>query len=273
MGTAVALADGVAEPLPSLTSLGLDLLEVDPRARAWILARPLLAALGFVWSWAAGLEWLAPAFVFLLFVGIVSSTHDVVHGSLGLGRIATHLWLFMLGALVLESGHAYRLTHLRHHAVFPGPDDPEGAPAKMSLLGAALHGLIFLPKLWWWALRRAPVAERPWLLVEAAWALGFLGIAAWTGARLMMAYAAMAIIGSWTYPLLTAHLPHRNYGDSPLTYTHTLRGRIIPRLFLELTYHLEHHLYPRVPTHRLKALSERLDPYFRRAGVQPWRVP
>jgi beta-carotene hydroxylase len=83
----------------------------------------------------------------------------------------------------------------------------------------------------------------------------------------------MVVVGSWVYPLLTSHLPHRDFGATPLTQTHTLRGRIIPALFLELTFHLEHHLYPAVPTHRLAELSRRLEPYFARAGVEPWRVP
>jgi L-lactate dehydrogenase (cytochrome) len=83
----------------------------------------------------------------------------------------------------------------------------------------------------------------------------------------------LVITGSWVYPLLTVHLPHKDYGDTPLTQTHTLRGRLIPALFLELTYHLEHHLYPQVPSHRLPELSRRLEPFFRQADVRPWRVP
>jgi fatty acid desaturase len=59
-------------------------------------------------------------------------------------------------------------------------------------------------------------------------------------------YILLAVVGSWVYPLLTVHLPHRNYGDTPLTQTKTLRGRLIPALFLELTYHLEHHLFPQI---------------------------
>jgi beta-carotene hydroxylase len=47
---------------------------------------------------------------------------------------------------------------------------------------------------------------------------------------------------------------------------------VIPAVFLELTYHLEHHLYPQVPSHRLAELARRLDPFFERAGVQPRRV-
>ena len=89
----------------------------------------------------------------------------------------------------------------------------------------------------------------------------------------VLLYSVFAIVGSWVYPLLTVHLPHRHYGDTPLTQTHTLRGRIIPAIFLELTYHLEHHLYPEVPSHNLPELSRRLDGTLRRAGVRPWRVP
>jgi beta-carotene hydroxylase len=73
--------------------------------------------------------------------------------------------------------------------------------------------------------------------------------------------------------LLTVHVPHRDYGETPLTQTHTLRGTFIPALFLELTYHLEHHLYPRVPSHNLPELSRRLEPYFQEAGIEPWSVP
>ena len=52
----------------------------------------------------------------------------------------------------------------------------------------------------------------------------------------------------------------------------TLRGHVIPAMFLELTYHLEHHLYPQVPTHRLAELARRLDPFFAEAGVRPRRT-
>ena len=98
------------------------------------------------------------------------------------------------------------------------------------------------------------------------------GVLLWSATPALLVYAALAIVGSWVYPLLTVHLPHRNYGDTPLSQTHTLRGTIIPALFLELTYHLEHHLYPQVPSHHLKELARRLDPFFDRAGVIRWRV-
>jgi len=262
---------------PRLESLGPDLLATTPWQRRTALARPF--ALLAVYAAAALLGWwlLTPVIVFLIFVAAVAVTHDVVHGSVGLGPRQTDWALFFCGAVLLESGHAYRATHLQHHRTFPGPDDPEGDPARMSLWGAVLYGPLFLPRLWWWAFRRGRGRpdQRAWLLAEAAWALAVpaAGAVLWPWTPAVLVYAALAVAGSWVYPLLTVHLPHHGYGDTPLTQTGSLRGRLIPCLFLELTYHLEHHLYPGVPSHHLPELSRRLDPFFQAAGVKPRRVP
>ena len=142
---------------------------------------------------------------------------------------------------------------------------------------AVFWGPLFLPRLWLWAFRksRGRVDQQRWLLAEATWAIGFPFVAAalWPITKGPAVYVLLAIVGSWVYPLLTVYLPHHMYGDTPLTQTHTLRGVIIPRLFLELTYHLEHHLYPAVPSHHLAKLSERLDPTLRAKGVTPICVP
>jgi fatty acid desaturase len=100
-----------------------------------------------------------------------------------------------------------------------------------------------------------------------------LGVLLWPWAPGILVYAALVVVGSWVYPLLTVHLPHHAYGGTPLTQTSSLRGHLLPALFLELTYHLEHHLYPAVPSHQLPELSRRLDPLFQQRGVQLRRVP
>lgn len=262
--------------LPSLESLGADLLATTWRQRWWALARPFLAVVVYFVVVALGGWWLAPVILFALFVAVVTVTHDVVHNSIGLTRRQTDCALFLFGALLFESGHAYRATHHRHHDVFPGPDDPEGDPARMSALSSVLHGPVFLARLWRWAYsrRRGQSRERAWLLIEALWAsCGYLlAVGGWWLHPGIALYALGVIVGSWVYPLLTVHLPHHDYGDTALTQTRTLRGRVIPAIFLELTYHLEHHLYPRVPSHNLAKLSRRLDPYFEAQGVVPRRV-
>ncbi len=261
--------------LQTLTELGCDLLQTTRKQQLLALARPFVGVAAFVV--AVYLDWwfVTPLIVFLIFVSVVTVTHDVVHGSLGLSRKQTDIALFALGAVLFESGHAYRLSHSQHHRVFPGPDDPEGDPARISFMQAVLYGPLFLPRLWLWAIRRSRGIDRIWLWLEAAWSI--VGVVSaglsWTIAPAFSLYVVLADIGSWVYPLLTVHLPHRNYGETRLTQTRTLRGFVIPKLFLELTYHLEHHLYPQVPSHHLPELSRRLEPVFRRAGVIPVRVP
>jgi beta-carotene hydroxylase len=263
--------------IPRLDELGHDLVATGRPQRWLACGRPLAGVVVFALVAWLGWWWLTPVVMFLVFVAVVTVTHDVVHNSLGLGPRSTEWALFVFGAVLLESGHAYRASHLQHHRRFPGPDDPEGDPARMSFWGTVLHGPLFLPRLWWWAYRRAhgQPAQRLWLLAEAAWAVAVpvAGVFLWSRAPVVFVYAALALVGSWSYPLLTVHLPHRGYADTPLTQTGTLRGRIIPALFLELTYHLEHHLYPAVPSHHLPELSRRLAPFFRAAGVRPTRVP
>jgi beta-carotene hydroxylase len=263
---------------PRLDELGNDLLVTTPWQRRIDLARPFVGVAAYIVAAALGWWWLTPVLVFLTFVAVVTVAHDVVHGVLGLSRRQTDWALFFTGVVLLESGHAYRTTHLQHHRLFPNEiEDPEGYPAHINMLGAILYGPIFLPKLWVWAFKRqkSHPAQRRWLVVEALVPLAALvaGIVLFTVTPYVLAYFVMALIGSWVYPLLTVYLPHRNFGETPLTQTHTLRGHIIPALFLELTYHLEHHLYPQVPSHRLAELARRLDPFFKAAGVKPTRVP
>ncbi|WUI03667.1 fatty acid desaturase [Spirillospora sp. NBC_00431] len=257
--------------LPKLSELGSDLLVTTRPRRALTLSLPYAGVAMFAAAWLAGWWWATPPIAFGIFVAVVTATHDVVHRSLGLGRRATEWALFLLGGVLLESGHAYRATHLQHHRTFPSDEDPEGYPADLSAVGAILYGPVFLARLWWWAFRRGRTAQRAWLVAEAA--LPFTAVAAGAAfSRGLLVYAVMMIVGSWVYPLLTVHLPHRHYGDTPLTQTHTLRGRVIPAVFLELTYHLEHHLYPQVPSHHLARLARRLDPVLAEAGVKPRKV-
>lgn len=264
-----------ATELPTLAELGQDLLNTTPRQRRMALARPFIGVAVFVAAAWAGWWWSTPLIVFGVFVAVVTATHDVVHRTLGLSDRQTDVWLFLQGLVLLESGHAYRMTHRQHHRLFPSPEDPEGYPAELSLFGAVLYGPVFLVRLWCWSFVRANRVGRAWLAAEAAAPIAAVvgGILLWPVTPALLLYATMAIVGSWVYPLLTVYLPHHDYGDEPLRQTRTLRGRIIPALFLELTYHLEHHLYPQVPSHNLPELARRLEPVFTRAGVRPVPVP
>jgi beta-carotene hydroxylase len=122
--------------LPSLSEVGADLLAVSPWRTRFALARPYLGIGVFALVAWAGWWWLTPLVVFGVFIAVVTVTHDVVHRALGLSARQTEWALFLMGLVLLESGHAYRSTHVQHHRLFPSDEDPEGYPAKLSLLGA-----------------------------------------------------------------------------------------------------------------------------------------
>ena len=262
----------VPDDLPTLEALGYDLLTTTTAQRVRSLVRPFAWALAY--AVFAGLGWWIPAVLSIagLFLGVVATTHDLVHRTLGLPRWLSEVAMALVGMLVLESAHAYRATHLQHHRTFPDDDDPEGDPAHGSWWRALLAGPTFLYRLWVWAWRRVP-EERGWLLLEAGWFLGVvaLAVALWPAVPALGVYVALVIVGSWTYPLTTVYLPHDATAADALRQTKTLRGRCAPRLLLELSYHLEHHLYPAVPSHHYAELSRRLEPYLEAHGVEPVR--
>jgi beta-carotene hydroxylase len=264
------------DALPRLADLGDDLVGTSPLRRALILARPSAYLGAYAVAGATGHWVVALAALFLLVVAVVSTMHDVVHGVLGLRRRGTDVALFLLGALVLVSGHAYRRTHQHHHRVFPDETDPEGSAAFVGPLRALADGPVHIARIWWWALsrtrRRGP---RAWIAAEGAVAVAQLAAALLLrhAAPAYSLYVLLVLTGGWLYPLLTVHLPHRHFGERPELQAHTLRGRLVPPLLLEQTYHLEHHLYPRVPSHKLPRLARRLEPVLRARGVVPVRVP
>ena len=115
--------------LPTLAELGDDLLVASPRQRVLALARPYAGVAVFVAVAALRWWWITPLVVFGIFVAVVTATHDVVHRTLGLGPRATDVWLFLLGLVLLESGHAYSST--------PGVTVHSRAPPVIARNGAA----------------------------------------------------------------------------------------------------------------------------------------
>ena len=113
------------------------------------------------------------------------------------------------------------------------------------------------------------------MVVEAGWAVAVAvtSIALLSRSSVLFVYVLLIVTSSWLYPLATVWIPHRVEGKDALTQTHAVRGRLVPELFLQHTYHLEHHLYPAVPSYHWVELARRLDPYLRDQGVQSVITP
>ena len=257
--------------LPPLADLGRDLTRLTTCQRWWTVALPFVCVLAF--GLFACMGWWAPAVLAAgayTFYSYGSTSHDLVHGNLGLPRWLNHTLLALIELLGLRSGHAYRAAHLHHHRRFPNPDDIEGAGAHRSWHGALLLGPLLQMRIWRWALRRAH-RDRGWIVLEGVGCVTVLGIAliAWPMTPIPLVYVALVVMGSWTFPLITSYLPHNPEGADDLARTRRFRGNVAAVVFRQHLYHLEHHLYPAVPHHHWAELAVRLDPCLDRAGVKP----
>jgi beta-carotene hydroxylase len=260
--------------LPNLEELGLDLLRVPLWRRVLSLIVPFALVVAF-FPLAAHGHWI-PALacpVLLSFLTYGSISHDLVHRTLGLPRWLNEPLLCVIELIALRSGHAYRLSHLHHHAHFPAEDDVEAAAALLPLPRALLEGFTLQWRLWFRAAgQQGPY--RPWVIGEGAAIIlllcGAIVSLPWT--LLPAIYAALIIAGSWIFPIATVLIPHDAAGATALTQTRLFRGRVLSVIALEHLYHLEHHLYPRVPHHNWPTLAHRLDPYFARLGVKPIKL-
>jgi beta-carotene hydroxylase len=249
--------------LPSLDVLGRDLLQVSPAQRLWTIGLPfLLILLYFIF---ANLNFWLPAFgsvVLLSMLTYGSSSHDLVHQTLGLSKFWNHFWLSLIEIMCFRSGTAYRLSHLHHHRNLLDSSDIEGSAVRLSLFETLFSGPTMQIRLWYWASQRYP-EQRNRLLAEAVGILALVLTAAIfrESCPELAVYAVLTIGGSWFFPLVTVYLPHSADGDSPLTQTRLFRGLWYRIISLDHLYHLEHHLYPAVPHHHWRRLALRLDPW------------
>ncbi|XXX82330.1 fatty acid desaturase [Sorangium sp. So ce134] len=192
---------------------------------------------------------LAAAFGGSLFFASFALMHDVAHGALRLPRKANEIALTVSAALMLMSGHALRLMHLRHHARPLAPDDAEGAPARLplsrALLGAPRSALALRTE----AFRAAGPSGRRCQLAETALNLASLALLIASRRPALLALAATAAFLQLSMAVWAAHIPH----NAPAWMLAAARRLAFTRspIALSLGYHERHHRMPNLPCSRL----------------------
>ena len=261
--------------LPSIKTLGRDLLELSFAQKVWTIAKPLLFCAGYFYFAVNSYYILAVlSVVVLMFVTYVSTSHDYVHGTLKIPPFLNRLLLSSTEMLVLRSGHAFKVCHLNHHRHFPDEEDIEGASVHKNFLNALLEGPFYLYRLYFWSLKHASSQDKKWICAEGCWFLIFLtiSIATFNTYPFLFYYFVLVQMGSWAYPLFTVYIPHRLDYKHPIFQTKVFRGPVISTIFAHHNYHLEHHLYPMVPHQNWRKLSKRLSPYLELYDLETIRL-
>lgn len=216
------------------------------------LAASLLAASAGCWP-------LAAACSFMLFLTALRVAHNAYHYALGLPRWATEWLMFLMSLLMQCSAHAVKVTHLRHHRHCMGADDVEAMSARMSGWRAILIGTWFQLRVHAKALEVGTAAERRWIVAEllanALWIALVFGV--WHVLALRYHLIAMSI-GECLSAFFAVWTVHHGCEDGQPA-ARTLRSNWRSWLAYSMFYHLEHHLFPRVPTCHLGVLARRLD--------------
>jgi fatty acid desaturase len=231
-----------------------------------------LAAIGFTVSIRAR----AAGSILLLLAGIAITAialntfpllmHEGMHGVLFARRAWNQAASVLLGAAFLMSFTAYRVMHLRHHRYLGDPRDPDDyhnysrsrvAVWLLHFVRLTLGPLLYLALIPLLALRYGSAAQRKLIAVEYTILFAIYSV-------LLRTFPAHELLVVWFVPLLlmgalTAIRGFTQHGITEASDPYLASRTMLPHpaiafLLLNENYHLEHHLFPEVPSYHLPEL-------------------
>ena len=227
------------------------------------IAHELTLSLPWLLASLAAAHWrlypLALLASFMFFLTGLRQVHNAYHYALGVPRAATEWVMLALSVLMLGSMHAVQVNHLRHHRYCLGEEDVEAMSARLPAWRALLLGPWFPLRLHHAALQVGSPRQRRWigveLLANAVWiALVF----AFLDNRVLEYHVMAMALGQCLTAFFAVWTVHHDCSDGAFP-ARTIRNPLTARLTYAMFYHVEHHLYPAVPTRRLPILARRLD--------------
>jgi fatty acid desaturase len=236
-----------------------DLVELTPleTARELTLCLPWLAL-----SLAFAAERLYPpalAASFMMFLTGLRQVHNGHHHALGLGRRANEWFLFAMSVVMLGAMHAVKFNHLRHHKLCMGEGDVEAASARMSGWQAIAFGPLFPLLLHRTALAKGNRRVRLWICGELAANLAWIAaVFLWLRVDALRYHVIAMGIAQCLTAFFAVWTVHHDTEDARYP-ARTQRGWLRNFLSYHMFLHVEHHLFPQVPTCHLPALARRLD--------------
>ncbi len=193
-------------------------------------------------------------------------SHEGHHHLLFRGPIANHAANIALCVPLLHSPSAYRVLHELHHRYLGGPGDPDeyrnytdDARLRWALqwVRLTLGTLVYMPLIPVVAWRRAGGADRRRIGLEYA-----AMIAIWV--PIFVVVPIRVLLQTWLVPgvvvgyvsAVRALAQHAlTHSPDPLLASRSVQSNpVVSFLLLNENYHLEHHLFPEVPSYHLPRL-------------------
>jgi fatty acid desaturase len=204
--------------------------------------------------------WIAPGLLaaFFFFLTGLRQAHGAQHYILGIGRRAQDWILVILSVLMISSLHALQATHMYHHRHVLEPTDVESSTARLRWWNALLVGPWFIVRSHLAGFHLAKPRQRVWIWIEAtAVTCWVTSITLW-GPQSLQWFVAAMVVGECLTGFFAVWTVHHDC-DPDWQFARTQRGAWKNLVSCEMFYHLEHHLFPAVPTRRLPELAERID--------------
>lgn len=227
-----------------------------------LLSLPWLATALFIAHFGT-IHWfyyvLALPFSFIFFLTGLRQVHNAYHYALGISKGATEWVMFALSVMMLGSMHALQITHLHHHRHCMDDEDVEASSARMSGFQALMMGPVFPYRLHRKALQLAAPRRKGWIYGELLANIVVFALVFLVFKTPFLKYHLIAmVVGQCQTAFFAVWTVHHDC-DGKHRIARTLRNRVKSVIAFDMFYHVEHHLYPRVPTCHLADLSVRLD--------------
>jgi fatty acid desaturase len=193
---------------------------------------------------------------FLFFLTGLRQVHNGYHYALGTSKKATELTIVLNSVLMLAAMHAIKYNHLRHHKHCMQAADVEGHCAKMNAIQALLYGPAYIYTQHSTALKHAGKTTIRYIVVEIVLIVLFIALVVGLHIGFLQYHLIAMAAGECCTAFFAVWTVH--HGCDEEVIARTLSSKWKNRFTYNMFYHLEHHLFPKVPTIKLPELSKRL---------------
>jgi len=204
---------------------------------------------------------LALPFSAFFFLTGLRQVHNGFHNSLGTNKFLTWFTLYSNSILLMVSIHAVKFNHIRHHKYCLSEEDYEGKSARMTWYGAILYGPVHMFLIHKITLHLGNKSYIKNVILELISISIVTFLVFYFNVHFLIYHIIVMVFAEFLMAFFAVWTVHHDTEESP-EYARTQRKEWKNKITFSMFYHLEHHLFPAVPTIKLPELARRIDNVF-----------